>query len=510
MLEHRRAVFVVSALVALGFLLAATRMEVVSDGIGSFAPDAQVRIDYEAVNEHLHGALAFNVVVNATYVDAFKEPENLLELQKLQEWLEAQPEIGNTGSIVDFITIMHRAFNDKEDSLRIPDTRRLIATLLFFGASDDTERFLDARNQMANITLRTTLRRSSDVDALAERIEVRLAELPAHLQARVTGNPILIQEMIDNIVWGQVISILLALVVIYVILWILFLSRRTGFRALLPNILPLLAFFGGLGLFSVPLSTATSLIAPMALGIAIDDTIHYFNRFQQDAKSFADERRATVLALRSVGRPMTYTTAALVLGFLMLTGSDLVNQAQFGAMAAFTLGFAWVVDFTLTPALCSGLRVVTLWDTLRVDLGEAPEESIPLFEGLSATQCRIVAHMASLRTVPAPTQLWDAGAEAGEMYVVIDGKIDVTLDTARGKQLLKTHVRGDTCGEVGLSHGQRTAAAEVVEDARLLRLTPRNMAEIARRRPKIASVLYRNLNLILAEIVARDTARLRA
>ena len=179
-------------------------------------------------------------------------------------------------------------------------------------------------------------------------------------------------------------------------------------------------------------------------------------------------------------------------------------------MAAFTLAFAWVVDFTLTPALCSGLRVVTLWDTLRVDLGEAPEESIPLFSGLSATQCRIVAHMANLRTVPAPTKLWDAGAEAGEMYVVIDGKIDVTLDTARGKQLLKTHVRGDTIGEVGLSHGQRTAAADVVEDARLLRLTPKNMAEIARRRPRIASLLYRNLNLILADIVARDTARLRA
>jgi predicted RND superfamily exporter protein len=512
-LEHRRAVLRTSLVVGVVLALFATRMEVVSDGIGSFAPHTAIRSDYEAINEHLGGALAFNVVLEASYVDAFKEPENLVELEKLQEWLESQDEIGNTGSIVDFVTIMHRAFNgDDPEFLRIPESRRLVATLLFFGASDDTERFLDARNQMVSIALRTTLRRSSEVKALTARIEQRLASLPAHLKpAQVTGNPILIQRMVDNIVWGQVISIGLALVLIFPILWRLFMSPRTGFIALLPNILPLLAFFGGLGMFGIPLSTATSLIPAMALGIAIDDTIHYFNRFQHDAKLFADERVATVRALRSVGRPMTYTTAALVLGFLVLTRGDLLNQVQFGAMAAFTLGFAWVVDFTLTPALCSGLRIVTLWDTLTLDLGEAPEKSIPLFRGLKSWDCGVVARMASLRTVPAGQPLWLAGDVGREMYVVIDGKVETYRETPEGgRDIVWTGERGETVGEVGMFHMARTLGVDVAEDARLLRLTQNNMGELARRYPRIASVLFGNLNSVMAEIVAREAGRARA
>ena len=193
-----------------------------------------------------------------------------------------------------------------------------------------------------------------------------------------------------------------------------------------------------MGLFGIPLSTTTSLIAPMALGIAIDDTLHYFIRFQSDSKTLLDERVATVRALRSVGRPMTYTTVSLCLGFLVLAFSNLANQTQFGVMAAFTLAFAWVVDFTLTPALCVRFRIVTLWDTLTMDLGQAPEQSIPLFQGLTGRQCRIVAQMATIRTFPAGQQVFRAGDQGREMYVVIDGRLRVYLDTDSGPRELAT------------------------------------------------------------------------
>ena len=84
------------------------------------------------------------------------------------------------------------------------------------------------------------------------------------------------------------------------ILVLMFLSWRTAGIALIPNVLPVAFYFGALGLTGVTLNFATSLIAPMALGIAIDDTIHYFSRFTQDAKGMADERRATVAQSVSV------------------------------------------------------------------------------------------------------------------------------------------------------------------------------------------------------------------
>ena len=509
-LNRRRLVLATTAAVFVFFASTATQIAVTTDGIRSFSPSAPVRIDFEAINAALGGANGFNVIVEASYRDAFKEPDNLREIEALQSWLKAQPEIGDATSIVDFISIINRGFHADDPAYEvIPDSRKQVASLLFFGANDDLDGFIDGRYQMVNIVVRTTLQRSSDIQALTARIYDRVVELPPQLKGTVTGNPIVIQSMVDEIIRGQVRSVLAALGLIFLILWALFTNWNTGLRALIPNVLPVVAFFGGMGLFGIPLSTSTSLIAPMALGIAIDDTLHYFIRFQEDAKRLADERVATVRALRTVGRPMTYTTLTLCLGFLVLTSSELANQMHFGVMAAFTLGFAWVVDFTVTPALCAGLRVVTLWDTLTLDLGQSPEQSIPLFAGLTKRQCRILALTASVRSIPAGEPVFRTGDPGGEMYVVIDGKLRNYIDTDQGPRDLSTHARGNVTGIVGVFGRRRSINVDVMEDARLLRLTPKNMAELARRRPAIATVLLRNLGDQLAGLVFDGMTRER-
>ena len=181
-LNRRRLVFVSTAAVFVFFGAAATQVEVTTDGIRSFSPSAPVRVDFEAINASLGGANGFNVIVEASYRDAFKEPENLREIEALQSWLEAQPEIGDATSIVEFISIMNRGFHADDPAYEvIPDSRKHVASLLFFGANDDLDSFIDGRYQMVNVVVRTTLQRSSDIRALEARIYDRLAELPPHL-----------------------------------------------------------------------------------------------------------------------------------------------------------------------------------------------------------------------------------------------------------------------------------------------------------------------------------------
>jgi hypothetical protein len=342
-----------------------------------------------------------------------------------------------------------------------------------------------------------------------KRIERRVDDLPEGMEARITGNLILMNRLVDDLVRGQAYSLLGALVLIYGILAVMFLSPVTGVLALIPNVVPIVIYFGLLGLSGVTLNPATSLIAPMVLGIAIDDTIHYFARFNQDAKRFADERRATVSALRSVGRPVTYTSIALCSGFLVFTTSELRTSIELGALGALTLAFAWLVDFTVTPALCAGLRVVTLWDTLTLDLGEHPQESIPAFGRLSNPQCRIVALMASVRRVPAGERLMSIGDQGAEMYVVIDGKLRAWKPGDSGAIELNTHTRGDVIGEVGFFYKSRSANIDVIEESRLLRLTQSNMDRLGRRYPRIASRLLRGLMEVVTERLSQTTGKLR-
>ncbi|MFI5315561.1 MAG: efflux RND transporter permease subunit [Myxococcota bacterium] len=509
-LRNKRTIFWIWGGVTLLSCLAATWLVVGNDSIRFLPAHSQQRRDFDVVNEKLNGANAFQVVIQADSPATFKQPENLRALESLQKWLDDQPDIGGTTGLVDFVKLLNRAFHENDPAfLAVPETDRLTGQLLFLGASDELEGYIDARYQLTNIQVRSTVFDTELVLALVDRIEQRMKELPPQLHGQVTGNSILMSQVVDNLIWNQLQSIAGAILMIYALLCVMFLSFRLGIIALIPNVIPIAVYFGALGLTGITLNFATSIIAPMALGVAIDDTVHYFVRFNTEAKRLADERQATVSVLRSVGKPVLYSTISLCVGFLMLSWSDLLSYRQVGGMGAFTLGFSLLVEVTLTPALCAGLRIVTLWDTLTLDLGADPQDAIPLFRGLRKAQCRIVALMASLRSVPAGNPLMRVGETDREMYVIIDGALRVWKEGPAGPIDLRTSERGDVIGDVGLFTGERSANVDVAKDARLLRFTPNNLQRLRRRYPRIASTVMRNLNEILARRLSDLTDRLR-
>jgi len=308
--------------------------------------------------------------------------------------------------------------------------------------------------------------------------------------------------------WGQVESVFTTLIIVYGILVSLFLSFRIGLVAIIPNLLPVVVYFGTLGVTGISLNPSTSLIAPMIIGVAIDDTVHYFTRLNSFARKQPDPNRSTLMTLGAVGRPMTYTSLALCAGFLVLTTSELRMQAQVGALASFSLAVAWLSDFFLTPALCSRLRIATLWDVLTLDLGARPQDTIPLFKGLSNFQARIVARMARIRDARRGERIIALGQPGEEMYTVIEGKLQASIARGDGRLNLDAHGRGDTFGEAGLFFATRTADVDVVEDARLICITRENLETLRRRYPRIAAKVFSNLNEILSTRLVHATDRL--
>jgi CRP-like cAMP-binding protein len=151
------------------------------------------------------------------------------------------------------------------------------------------------------------------------------------------------------------------------------------------------------------------------------------------------------------------------------------------------------------------MRVVTLWDTLLLDLGSRPQASIPLLAGLSTAQCRIFAQMGGVQRIRAGEELSRTGETGREMYLVIDGLLEASVDTPMGRVVLGRFSRGDLLGEVGFYTARRSASLAVLENAHLLRLTPESFERLERRSPRIAGVLYRNLSRIMAERVINTT-----
>ena len=509
-LERRRVVLAAGVLIAIAAVFGITRLQVTSNMIGNFREDSPIRRDFAAINQSLQGSNPFYVVVETEYRDAFTEPVNLRHLQELQAWLREQPEIGGTTSLVDYVRLINRGFHENDPAyLTIPENQNLTAQLLMFGSNREIRNFVDSGYRTANILVRSKAIDSVTILRLIDRIKTRLAQLPDHLHARVTGNTVLLTRTMDDIARAQVSSLALAFVVIYGILAILFTSFRVGLIALIPNALPVVVFFGMMGLSGVHLTVTTSLIACIVLGIAVDDSIHYLTRFNADSRRLASETEGTISALRSVLRPVTITTVVVCFGFLTLTFSELRNQVQFGALASATLAFAWLLDITLTPALCARLGIVSLWDVVTLDLGPDAQTAIPLFRGLTRAQARIVALVASLHASPTGQRILTAGEPGDDMYVVIDGELVATVQRQDQRVELGRLRRGDTFGEVALFHGKRTADVDAITDVRLLQLSRASLERLGRRYPRIALKVTRNLSEILADRLASGTQRIR-
>jgi len=508
--RRKRWIFAVAIALLLLAVAGALRIRVGNDLIQDFAVDAPVRLDYEAINQRLGGANPFMIVIDAEEDFAFTRPENLAALRELQGWLAQQPEVSATTSIADIVMLLNRAFHNGDPAaFAIPDEARTTRQLLFFGGDDVTRGFADKKLRTVKIAARSTVGDSEPMAALQSRISERLQQLPAGLNGRVTGDLVLLSRTVDAIVRGDLASIGLALVTIYLTLSALLMSFRVGLIALLPNLLPIAIYYGVLGLLDVPLGLATSLIGSIALGIAVDDTVHYFTRFNLDARRLGCEQEATIATLRALIRPITFTTAGLCLGFLVMTYSELRSQVQFGLLSAFTLAAAWVFELTLSPALCSSLRLVTLWDLLGLDLGEQPEREVPLFAGLSGRQARIFALMSDLETKPAGTRLCSEGEPGNDMFLVIDGELAASLARDGGRVELTKMRRGETVGEIAMFSGVRSADVDVVADARVLRFDDTGLERLGRRYPRIAAKVNHNLARLLAERVLNTQRVLR-
>src|SRR2546422_8388210 len=177
----------------------------------------------------------------------------------------------------------------------------------------------------------------------------------------------------------------------------MFLSAKIGFFAILPNLLSIVIFFGVMGWLGILLNLGTSLFAAIALGIAVDSTIHYMARLNRELQGEEDQGAAIQRALRTVGVPIVYTTVALFLGFLTFAFSSFVPIQNFGILSGVTMATALGANLLLLPALLATTKIITLWDLVGVRLGKDPTRTIPLFGGLRPAQARVVVLMGQVK-----------------------------------------------------------------------------------------------------------------
>jgi uncharacterized protein len=517
--------------VAVVALIGALRIRVDADFLYYFSPSSEVRRANETINHEIVGSNPFYIIIEGREPGTLKRWEVLKLVKDLQAFLLTLPGITSSVSLVDYLEVLEAGFNKQSEggdlvideqgnivAAPVPktfweDPKNLEPLLGSISISPDTFKSVVTPDfQRASILVRTNLSGSKRIEDTLERIRLYLAQhFPADVPVNLTGTLVLLTGTTSDIVAGQIESLALALGVIFIVMALMFLSVKVGFLAILPNVLPIVIFFGVMGWLGILLNPVTSLIAAIALGIAVDSTIHYMSRLNLELGGETDQQAALVRTLQTVGVPIVYTTIALFFGFITLGLSSFVPVQNFGILSGVTMAAALGTNLVLLPALLATTKIITLWDLLGVKLGDDPARTIPLFAGLRPAQARIVVLMGEMKRFAPGDTIVRTGERGDEMFVIIQGRTEVWAGSGRERRQVAEHRRGDVFGEMALvRHDQRSADVVAAEPVEVLAVDERFLERIQRRYPRIASKVFLNLTRILSDRLQRTTERVVA
>ena len=416
-------------------------------------------------------------------------------------------------SVADYLRRLHREMNGGDPAFEtIPDTPEQVAQYLLLLEGAELTKYVDFDASAANVVVRHNLSGSADLSALVKELEGFIARtFPSNVVVRPTGESILYNNAADYVAVNEVTSFAFTFVVIGIIHALLFMSLKAGFLSLMPNVVPILWVFGLMGLAGVPLNTATAMIATIAVGIAVDDTVHHMVTYSRQLNEHHDQRVAMLNTMKSQGQPIIYVSLALAAGFFVSFVSPLVPAAQFGLFAALAMLVAMVCELMLTPILMYSVRLVTLWDLVLLKMHPEVVRAAPLLAGLSRWEARKVVLLGRLRSAR-PRAAGHPQGRRRQRDVLAGVGAGARVRHAGGRDRARPWPclgPGATFGEMALlTHETRSANVVAEVPSEMLALDFQALERIRMRFPYTGAKVFRNLAHMLSDRLRHVTADL--
>jgi predicted RND superfamily exporter protein len=358
-LKHPRLILAATVIVIVGMGVGILRIQTAGTMVDYFRSGSEIRSAIDFLGDRLNGVSSTEVVLYGDR-DTFKQPEVLSGIADLQKLAESFPSVTASYSIVDTIRLINRALHGDDSAYySIPATRPAVSQsiLLYEMSGGEALRdFVSGDYATARVSIRTReMDDRSRKQLLTAVRDFAAREIPG-VRAEITGMDLLVSEVNNQIVLTQIESFALAVAVI-ALLMILVFGWKGGLLSLLPNVLPIVFVLGLMGYGNFGLNIATAIIASIAIGIVVDDTIHYFSHFRDELHELGDRQEAMRSALLHVGRALCFTTLILVAGFAVFLTASLGIMVSYGILSGTAVLAALLGDLFVGPVLLSRVRV---------------------------------------------------------------------------------------------------------------------------------------------------------
>jgi len=331
-----------------------------TDEVRYFKKDNPIRKSAEIIENELGGISVLQIILESEETDTFKNLEVLENIGKLQEILNARPEVSQTISIADYISYLYyRVRGSRLEYFEVPQNQLFLIRMLRLVETSEDPRsrnifaYVDEEFRRVKISVRLT-------DSNTKAMEKLLLEIEPHLDS-LFDDTIKIGYAGDYlrlrngrvIVESQVFSLTTTIIIIILVLSILFRSLRSGFIVSIPVMIAVFFNFAIMWLFKVSLNPATSIIAAVGLGVGVDYSIHLYSRFKILYEKTGHYHESLINSVSETARGILSNALSVGLGFLVLLLSAYRIINDMGWIIALSMVTTSLASLILLPILIS-------------------------------------------------------------------------------------------------------------------------------------------------------------
>ena len=386
--ERHGSLILIGAVVLVAFSVSgAFRLKVENSFINYFKPSTEIYQGMSVIDRQLGGTTPLDITIDlppapaaktsASASDGFDEFDEFAEefaaeageaqywftdsrmdvVRRVHHWLEHVDHVGKVLSLGTLLEV-GRTINDGrpldnfELALLYNELPPKFADIIL-------KPYVDIKDNQVRFALRVIdsdpdLRRDALLKHIREGLVNDVGIPKEHLH--LSGLMVLYNNMLQSLFDSQIATLGVMVVLLFIMFWMLFRSFTTAVAAIIANLVPVGAVFGVMGWSDIPLDMMTITIAAIGIGIAVDDTIHYIHRFRIELAKDGDYLAAMHRSHESIGYAMSYTSAAIMVGFIILVLSVFIPTIYFGLLTVLVMFMAIVADLLLLPKLILILR----------------------------------------------------------------------------------------------------------------------------------------------------------
>ena len=381
-----KSVLTISIIISVGVLSLIPLNEINDDFVKYFDESVQYRQDTDWISKNLTGANQVQFSLPSGESNGVSDPAFIKKVSDFTAWAHNEPVVTHVQSISDTFKRLNRDLNAGDQAYyQVPETRELAAQYLLlyelslpFGL--DLNNQLDINKSSTQVIVTIDDMTTNELREWITRAETYLAnELDLNLTA--VGPTVMFAYISERNIKSMLFGTLVAVFLISGVILIALRDVRLGIISLIPNLLPAALAFGLWGLFVGQVNMAVAVVAGMALGVVVDDSVHFLSKYQiarRELKLSAND--AVISAFNVVGTALVVTTLILTAGFAILAQSTFGVNSYMAMLTGIALVIALIADMTLLPALLIALdkdktETKSASATAKINTKQAPQNT---------------------------------------------------------------------------------------------------------------------------------------